>query len=275
MSIRLENISPVIGAEVSGISLADANATQLEEIRQALDERMVLVFRDQKLTRDQHKRVGTFLGTGKLHEHALGNCEDPAVLCVKTDKDSQFTPGDGWHTDVSCDPNPIAASMLYITEMPECGGGDTLFANMNMAYELLSDPIKEMIGKLKAVHDGAFPYKTVYGIDPPADMPYNKTAHPIVTMHPTTGKPLLFVNRGFTTHIEGLSLFESSDILNMLFSHIERTPMVQCRVQWQANTLVMWDNVATQHHAVWDYFPQSRYGERVSSVGQSLLDAAA
>lgn len=261
-----------MGSEVAGIDLATASREQAAEVQQVLNERMVLVFRDQELPRDQHKRLGTLFGTGELHRHRLAGARgaDPEVLVVKTNEKSKYTAGNGWHTDVSCDPNPIVTSMLYVTEVPKCGGGDTVFVNMNAAYESLSEPIQKMICELKAVHDGALPWKIGYGIDPGPDNPYPRTAHPVVLEHPETGKKLLYVNRGFTSHIKGLSRFESRHLLEMLFCHIESNPRFQCRVKWQPNTLVMWDNLATQHHASWDYFPETRYGERVSSVGPVL-----
>ena len=274
--MNLSNITPVIGAEVTGVDLASADDATLKEIRNALDERLVLVFRNQNLTREQHKNLGRVFGTGELHRHALATevGDDPEILAVKTDADSNFTAGEAWHSDVSCDPNPIACSMLYITEVPECGGGDTLYASMYEAYDLLSDPIKDLIRKLTAIHDGAFPYQSIYGFEAPADQPFNRTAHPLVIQHPVTGRPLLWVNRGFTTRINGVSALEGRHLLEMLLNHIEASPRIQCRVQWEPNTLVMWDNVAAQHHAVWDYYPQSRYGERVSVVGPELSAAA-
>ena len=274
--MQLKNLTPTIGSEVQDVDLGSVDDVTLQRIKQALHERMVLVFRNQKLNRDDHKKLGTLFGTGELHRHALSgkDGQDPEILAVKSDENSKFVAGDGWHTDVSCDPNPISCSMLYITETPESGGGDTLFANMNAAYEQLSPPIKDLIANLSAVHDGSYPYKTIYGIEPPADQPYNCTTHPMVIKHPETGKPILWVNRGFTTKIPELSLFESRHMLEMLFAIIEASPSIQCRVQWEPNTLVMWDNVGTQHHAVWDYFPNRRYGERVSSVGPNISKAA-
>jgi len=276
MSISIEKITPVIGGEVSGIDLAMMTPEQGQELRAALAERGVLVFRDQKLDHAAHKRVAMHFGTGKLHRHPLAlsaGSNDPDVLLVKATASSKFAAGDGWHTDVSCDLTPIAASLLYMREFPECGGGDTLFASMNEAYELLSDPIKSLIGSLSAVHDGALPWRQGYGREPDAGMTFNRTVHPIVIRHPVSGKPLLWINRGFTTRIEGLSSFESKYLLDMLFHHIEATPRIQCRVRWAPDTLVIWDNIGTQHHAVWDYYPHTRAAERVSAIGGELRAA--
>ena len=276
MSLAVQNLTPVIGAEVSGVDLARLDDVLAASLRKLLAERSVLVFRDQQLDHAAHKRVAACFGTGELHCHPLAAASgsaDPAVLTVKATAQSAYVAGDGWHTDVSCDPAPIRASLLYMHQMPESGGGDTLFASMTEAYALLSEPVKELIGKLRAVHDGALPWRQAYGKEPAAGTQYNRTVHPLVIAHPDTGKPLLWANRGFTTQIEGVSRLESRALLELLFQHIESTPRLQCRVRWDERTLVIWDNIATQHHAVWDYFPHTRHAERVSVVGGELQAA--
>jgi taurine dioxygenase len=100
----------------------------------------------------------------------------------------------------------------------------------------------------------------------PAEGQYPRNEHTVIAIHPETGKKLLYVNAGFTSHIKGLSRVESRALLGMLFRHIDSTPRLTCRVQWQPNTLTFWDNRCTQHHAIWDYHPHSRYGERVSII---------
>jgi len=271
--LDLDHLTPKTGTVIRGFDLAAANETDLAAIKRLLHERLVLVFRDQRLTRDQHKSVCARFGTGTLQRHALTQCEDREVLDVKTTAHSKYTAGEGWHTDVSCDPNPVSASMLYITQTPEGGGGDTAFVNMYMAYDALSAPVRALAANLSAVHDGALPWKGAYGIEPPAGTQYNRTTHPLVVAHPDTGRKVLWVNRGFTSHLKGVGALEGRHLLEMFFHHIESTPLFQCRVRWEPSTLVMWDNVATQHHACWDYFPSSRYGERVSAVGVELQAA--
>lgn len=276
MSLAFKNITPVIGAEVSGVDLARIDDLTAAALRKLLADRGVLVFRDQQLDHEAHKRAAACFGTGQLHSHPLAGASgsgDPAVLTVKATAKSAYAAGDGWHTDVSCDPAPIRASLLYMHEMPESGGGDTVFASMTEAYALLSQPVRELIGKLSAVHDGALPWRQAYGKEPAAGTDYNRTSHPVVIAHPDSGKPLLWVNRGFTTRIEGVSRLESRALLEMLFQHIESTPRIQCRVRWDERTLVIWDNIATQHHAVWDYFPHTRHAERVSVIGGELQAA--
>lgn len=276
MAFTIENITPVIGAEISGLDLAKMDAEMALTLRKLLADRGVLVIRDQNLDHEAHKRVAASFGTGKLHRHPLAiasGSTDPDVLTVKATAKSAYVAGDGWHTDVSCDRTPISASLLYMHQIPENGGGDTLFASMTEAYALLSDPVKALIGNLRAVHDGSLTWRQAYGREPDAGMEFNRTSHPMVIAHPENGKPLLWVNRGFTTRIEGVSRLENRALLEMLFHHIEATPRLQCRVRWDQRTLVIWDNIATQHHAVWDYFPHTRHAERVSVIGGELMAA--
>jgi len=268
-SFQVIPLTPVIGAEVQGVDLSqELDGDKFADLRQAFLDHSVLIFRDQKLSRDDHKRFGRMFG--ELHVHPLNKHDnpDPEVLLVKTTKNSKFTPGDGWHTDVTCDEKPPMGSMLYITRTPEIGcGGDTLFSSMYAAYEALSEPMKKFLESMTAVHDGALTYSGAYKIGPEANSSHPRTEHPVIGMHPETGRKLLYVNNGFTTHIKGLAGNESRALLDMLFRHIETSVRFQCRVQWQPNTLVFWDNRCTQHHAAWDYFPYTRYGERVSIIG--------
>jgi taurine dioxygenase len=260
-------IAPHIGAEIRGVDLADLSAEQLADIRAAWADWLVLVFRDQRLDREAHKAFGRHFG--RLHVHPMHHGrpdQDPEILVVKTTAQSPYTAGEGWHTDVSCDEIPPLGSALYITETPECGGGDTLFANMYMACEMLSPPMRAFLESLDAVHDGGMPYIGNYGSKAP-EGGYPRHEHPVITRHPDTGRQVLFVNSGFTTHIAGLQRWESRAILDMCFGLLLREPKLHCRVRWEPNTLTLWDNRCTQHHSVWDYYPHSRYGERVSIVG--------
>ena len=273
-SFEISALTPHIGAEIRGLDLSKPlSEAQDEELRRAFHDWMVLVIRDQHLTRDQHKALARRFGRLHVHPmHAGGyRGSDPEILPVKTSADSRYAAGDGWHTDVSCDEIPPLGSMLYVTEAPECGG-DTLFADMYLAYELLSEPMKRFLDPLEAVHDGAIPYIGAYKTTPP-EGGYPRSTHPVVTRHPETGRRVLFVNSGFTSHIAGLSRAESRAILDMLFRHIDSTPRLCCRVEWQPNTLTFWDNRCTQHHAIWDYYPNSRSGERVSVVGSERPSA--
>jgi len=267
-TIEVNSLTPHIGAEIDGVDLSEALSNeQFSEIYQAWLDWKVLVFRDQHIDQEQHKTFARKFGALHVHpmQHSYGG--DPEILRVKTTKDSAYTAGDGWHTDVTCDEIPPLGSMLYITETPESGGGDTLFADTYLAYELLSDTMKGVLENLVAVHDGAIPYTGGYRVAPPEGSEYPRNEHPVVVTHPETGNKLLYVNSGFTSHIKGMHPWESRALLNGLYDHIATTPRLYCRVEWKPNTLTFWDNRCTQHHAVWDYWPHSRYGERVSILG--------
>lgn len=266
--LDIDTLTPHIGAEIRGVDLRQPLGNdQFSAIYQAWLDWKVLVFRDQHLSREQHKAFARRFGSLHVHpmQHSYGG--DPEILAVKTTAKSRYTAGDGWHTDVTCDEIPPLGSMLYLTETPEVGGGDTLYADMYLAYELLSDTMKGMLEGLTAVHDGAKPYLGSYNVAPPDGSEYPKHEHPVIVTHPETGKKLLYVNSGFTTRIKGLTAWESRLLLDGLTQFIATTPRLTCRVRWEPNTLVFWDNRCTQHHAVWDYYPHSRYGERVSIVG--------
>ena len=266
-TLEVETLTPHIGAKVRGVDLSQPLTNeQARDVHQAWIDWKILVFPNQHLNRDQHKAFAR--RWGKLHVHPMQPTYggDEEVLVVKTTRDSAYTSGDGWHTDVTCDPVPPLGSMLYVTETPASGGGDTLFADMYLAYQMLSDPMKEFLDPLVAEHDGAGPYVGSYKSTPP-EGGYPKSQHPVIVTHPDSGKKLLYVNRGFTSHIVGLGRSESNAVLEMLYRLIESTPRLYCRVDWEPNSLAFWDNRCTQHHAVWDYWPNSRYGERVSIVG--------
>ena len=277
-TLTIEPLNPVIGAEILGVDLSKSlSDAQFAEIDAALNAHHVLIFRDQRLTAEDHKRFGRMFGPLHVHpyhakqtlpDHArAGPAPDPEILVVKADQSSRFVAGEEWHTDVTCDERPPMGSMLYITQTPESGGGDTCFASTIRAFEALSPAMQAFLETLSATHDGAKPYTGGYGqAAPPGGWP--KSSHPVVIRHPGNGRLALFVNRGFTTRINELDRKESDALLEFLWRHVETHLEFQCRVRWTANTLVFWDNRCTEHHAVWDYFPHSRYGQRVSIVGE-------
>lgn len=266
-SFDVAPLTPHIGAEVTDVDLSEPLDEQaLADVRRAFSDWSVLVFRDQQLDRDAHKRFGRYFGDLHTHPMNYSRAGDPEILKVRTTAESAYTAGDGWHTDVSCDAIPPLASALYITETPECGGGDTLYADMYLAYELLSPVMQDFLEGLTAVHDGALPYVGAYKSTPP-EGGYPRNEHPVITVHPETGRKVLYVNSAFTSHIKGMRPWESRALLEGLHDFIATTPRLYCRVEWQPNTLTLWDNRCTQHHAVWDYYPHTRSGERVSVIG--------
>jgi taurine dioxygenase len=264
-TIGVTRLTPTIGATLDGIDLSrPISEQQLTEVKRALAEHLVIFFRDQKISIEQHKDFGRRFG--ELHVHPVyGMKGHPEVLEIKADENSKGVAGEAWHTDVSCDAKPPAASILYMHEVPANGGGDTLFANMYAAWETLSEPVRKMLDGLRAVHDGGY----TYGVRQKQGAgDYPVSSHPIGRTHPVTGRKALYVNSGFTTRIEGLRRTESDAILQMLFRHIELDDF-KCRFHWAPGSIAFWDNRCAQHLAVWDYFPHRRYGHRVTIAGDT------
>ncbi len=266
--MHIQNITPNIGSVVSDIDiskpLSDDEAKALNEL---FVDRLVLVFRDQVLSRDEHKAFARRFGDIHIHPSKKNgmNKDDAEVFIIDTKPDAKMSNGEAWHSDVSCDEVPPSASLLYLSRMPENGGGDTMFANMTAAFEELSKPMQEFLLDKVAYHDGEVDLAN-YGIRLREGQSYPKATHPVITKHPESGKPILFVNGSFTSHIVGLARWESDHILQGLHNYVATNPRIQCRVQWQPNTLVMWDNRSAQHHAIRDYVGYARYAERVSIV---------
>ena len=190
---------------------------------------------------------------------------DPEMFIIDTPSDAKWTNGETWHSDVSCEEIPPLASLLYVSKVPANGGGDTLFANMYEAYASLSESLKHYLLNCTAYHDGEKDLRQ-YGIKLRADQDYPASSHPVVVAHPDTGKPVLFVNESFTSHIEGVASWESRMVLEGLNNFVASNQRIQCRVKWTQNTLVMWDNRCVQHQAIRDYEGYARYAERVSIV---------
>jgi taurine dioxygenase len=264
-TLTVEKITPVLGAEVSGVDLSkEIPAQQLDEIRTAFRDHHVLVFRDQTITAEDHKRFASAFG--ELRPVNPPPPEgDPYILEIRTTSAAANVAGNGWHADGTADAEPSLGSMLYITEVPEPGcGGDTLFANMHLAYEMLSPAMRSLLDPLTAIHDGA---QALAGYTPPADYLIPKSEHPLVARHPETDRKLLYVNKAYTSRIPQLSAQESQALLDMLFDTIACRPILHLRVRWTPGTLVFWDNRCVQHHATYDYYPYARYGQRVAING--------
>jgi len=267
-TLEVFKLTPNIGAELRGVDLSQGLGNrQLEEIHRALLENLVIFFRDQTIDVEQHKAFGRHFGRLHIHPAAPKGLEQhPEILVIKADENSQRVAGEEWHSDVSCDPEPPMGSILHLTTVPPDGGGDTMFANMYLAYATLSEPVRKMLEGLTAIHDGEHVFRGRYGIRD-SGKTFPRSEHPVIRTHPVTGKKLLFVNRGFTTHIVQLKRHESRAVLEMLYRHIE-TPELHCRFKWQKNSIAFWDNRCVQHHALWDYYPARRYGHRVTICGE-------
>ena len=278
-------ITPIIGAEISEVSLANLSAADVAQIKKLFLTHMVLVFRNQELTREQHKAFGRNFGELHIHpskrsadkggmkrdEHRGQNKtienDDPELFIIDTKPDAKQSNGEAWHSDVSCEEIPPLASLLYVTKTPENDGGDTMFANMYEAYDALSDDLKNLLMNKFAFHDGEMDLRN-YGIRLKPGQVYPKASHPVIPVHPETNRPYLFVNGSFTSHIEGIAKWESDMLLAGLHKFVAASPKFQCRVKWTKNTLTLWDNRCVQHHAIRDYVGYSRYGERVSVLAK-------
>lgn len=255
-----------IGTEVWGVQLAELDAEGVEAVKQLVAQRGVLVFRDQQMDLAAQVEMGRHFG--ELHVHPAARAPEgfPEVLVVHTDANSKYTAGEGWHTDVSCDERPPAYSFLRVETTPPVGG-DTAFASMYRAYETLSAPMQEFLCSLTAIHSSDHVYRGRYRIND-QDKDFPESEHPVVRTHPISGRRALYVNSGFTRRIKGLSSRESDTLLRMLFDHIAYGVDGQVRISWTPNAVTMWDNRCVQHHASWDYFPETRHGYRVTTVGE-------
>jgi taurine dioxygenase len=265
-TIAVHKLTPIIGAEIEGADLAHPLGNrQMDEIHRALAENLVIFFRDQHMSFEQHLAFGRQFGELHLHPAAPYEPGHPELMVIHADKDSPRANGEGWHSDVSCDQEPPMGSILYIRKCPPLGG-DTLFASMYAAYEALSDRMKTYLDGLTAVHNGDH-YRGQYANYGIRDKEtYPSAVHPVVRTHPVTKKKALYVNKGFTRRILGISNDESEGVLNFLYDHMAH-PLFQCRFRWQENSVAFWDNRCVQHHAMWDYWPHTRSGNRVTVKG--------
>lgn len=260
-SIEVRRLSPHIGAEIGGIDLTrPIGESQASVMREALLEHLVIFFRHQPIDVEQLKALGRCFGELHIHTGMKGMEEHPEVRRFHIDGESKHVPGEEWHTDLSCDPIPPMGSILYLHTVPPVGG-DTLFASMYAAYEALSPQMRAYLERLTATHDGARAFKR---FNPEGSYPLS--VHPVIPRHPETGRRLLYVNQGFTSHINELPPAESAAVLAFLYQHCAR-PEFQVRFSWEPHSIAFWDNRCTQHLAIWDYYPQVRSGFRVQIKG--------
>ncbi len=268
-TIHVEPVTPRIGAEIGGIDLSKPLGNQtFKEVHDALMEHQVIFFRDQHMTIDQHKAFARQFG--ELHIHPMfgsGDLGHPELLIIRADETTKFAAGSGgWHSDVSCDPEPPMGSILYLTEAPSTGG-DTLFASMYAAHEDLSGTMQRFLSGLTAVHSAPQVYDGRQEQSPQLrDETPPVSEHPVVRTHPVTGRKALYVNEIFTSHIKDVTAAESDAVLGMLYEHI-RQPKYHCRFRWRANSVAFWDNRCAQHYAMFDYHPEVRHGYRFTVAG--------
>ena len=265
--ISVEPLTPAIGAEIADVDLREPlDEDTYAEIRHALLAHGVIFFRDQSIDHEQHLAFGRRFG--ELHIHPASPCVDgrPELMRVHTDASSTRQNGHQWHSDVSCDEEPPMGSVLHLHTVPEYGG-DTLFSSMYAAWDALSEPLKALLAPLEASHESAHLYDRLYGDETVRRRnEWPSAVHPVVRTHPETGRKALFVNSIFTRRILGVTESESRALLELLFEHVAN-PHFQCRFRWRANSIAFWDNRCVQHHAMWDYYPATRSGTRVTVAG--------
>jgi taurine dioxygenase len=263
-TIQVLPLTARIGAEIGGVDLAAPLADrQVDEMKRAIAQHQVIFFRDQHLTHEEHKAFGRLFGELVLHSAVAGLPDHPEVVAIHADSNSRYIAGEHWHSDLTCDPAPPMGSILYLHTVPEIGG-DTLFSSMYAAYEALSPRMKTYLEGMTAEHDGDHVYRPLF---PDLDRRYPCSIHPVVRIHPVTGKKALFVNGSYVTRIMEVPKEESDAILAFLYQHVAN-PNFQVRFRWRPNSIAFWDNRCTQHLAVWDYFPQTRSGFRVTVGGE-------
>jgi taurine dioxygenase len=273
--LDITQLSPTFVAEVHDLDLgAPQSAETVAAIRAALLKYKLLLFRDQVLTPRQQKDFAR--NFGDLHIHPLLNNDEandnPEIIVLDYGQDRP-PEKDEFHTDVTFIATPPLGSILYGVDIPE-RGGDTLFADLGAAYKALSEPLKRALEGLRARHDfvRSFRASSYYseGNDPEKWERARKNnppvSHPVVRTHPETAEKGLFVNRGFTEAIEGLSRLESEALLELLFRHAEQ-PQFGYRHRWRTGDVLFWDNRITQHMVVADYWPQHRRMHRATILG--------
>lgn len=263
--ITVSPLTPAIGAEIGNIDLRQVSGDDIADIRAALLEYKVIFFRDQTLSQEEHIAFARQFGELEIHPATPKAQNNPEVLHIAHGPDSKGEEN-FWHSDVTWREKPSLGSILKAVEVPPVGG-DTLFANMVMAYELLSDDVKEVITGRVAVHDIArvFAGRLNKSAEELRER-YPPMEHPIVRTHPETGESVLYVNTAFTSHIKDMDEGESGRLLRKLY-RTAANPEIQCRFRWQPGSLAFWDNRASQHFASSDYFPQVRKMERVTIAG--------
>ena len=231
----------------------------------------VLVFRDQDISLDDQVAFAGRFGDLSIHPFSPNLDEKREVIALDNSAENPPVLTDEWHSDETFRSAPPMATLLRAKVIP-AKGGDTLFSSMTAAYQGLSEQMKQYIHGLEALHDFK-PFRTLFGSSAEQqnrlkelERTWPNPWHPVVSVHPESGRRLIFVNSSFTVKIKDLAKEESEMILNFLYSRAS-IPEYQLRVRWRPNTLVMWDNRSVQHYAVHDYYPQRRTMDRVTIAG--------
>jgi taurine dioxygenase len=271
-------VSTVLGAEISGLDLREPLTPEIvAAIRTALLRHKVVFFRDQDISHADHVRFGRCFGELEGHpvtSHVPGfpeilHIEAADGMKLREDIVPLVRVANKWHTDVTFRAAPSMGGVLRMRDMPPLGG-DTLFADTAAIYRDLPQALKDKLATLTAEHDilQSYGYRVDQAKRDELRAAYPLMVHPVIRTHPETGDKHLFVNKVFTTRILGLPEDEARTLLADLLDRV-KTPEYQVRFRWTPNAIVFWDNRATQHYAILDYWPQERIVERVTIVGDA------
>ena len=276
--LETHKIAGSLGAEITGIDLShNLSDAVLAEVRAALLDNLVICFRDQTITPEQQLAFARRWGDIHLHPFMQGMEEHPEILAIIKRPGDKKNFGGSWHTDQMFSPSPAMGTMLYAKQVPPAGG-DTMFANLYLAYESLSDGMKTLANQLRTVCVGDN-FKQADGrsrkdrySDQMADMrvkdPGNvqtTSVHPLVRTHPETGRKALYVG-GHVQRFDGMTDEESQPLLDWFMAHAVKPEFV-ARFRWYNGTLIFWDNRCTQHFAINDYPAETRIMHRITICG--------
>ncbi|HEY0525582.1 MAG TPA: TauD/TfdA family dioxygenase [Stellaceae bacterium] len=270
--MRVERIAGALGAEIVDIDLSkELDGETVAAIRRVWLENLVIFFRDQELPPDRFLAFARRFGEVIEYPFVKGIEGFPEVIPVVKLEDETVNFGGIWHSDTAYLDVPPMGTMLVAREVPPYGG-DTLFANMYLAYETLSDGMKRLLDGLVAVNGSAKADvsrtredRMRDGAKLDAKKEY-EAEHPVVRTHPETGRKALYVNTAHTVRFKGMTEEESAPILNYLYQHQVR-PEFTCRFRWRAGSMVFWDNRCAQHNPVNDYHGFRRVMHRVTLAG--------
>lgn len=264
--IDVRRVAGALGAEIGGVDLSQPLAEEtIAAIRKALVEHQVIFFRNQTLTPEQQLAFGRRFGPLNIHPYVKGMADHPEVMEIIKEPSDRISFGGGWHSDMSFLEAPSIGSILYAVETPDYGG-DTLFASQAAAFDALSPGLQATLEGLSAVHSagreyaptGASAQKRGSMQIAEAEGAVGEYVHPIVKVHPETGRKALYVNPAFTMRIEGWSRRESKALLDYLFEH-SRFEAFTCRFSWKPGSVAFWDNRSVWHFALNDYPGQRRH----------------
>ena len=265
--MKIEQVTPVIGAELSGIDLNHLSSNELDDIYGALIEHKVIFFRDQNLTPEAHLAFAKSFGEPEAPHPIYPSIEGyENIVLLKSGAGSKPDTND-WHKDMTFKASPPFTSILHAVQVPDVGG-DTMWCNTNAAYTALPLMWQNYLTDMEAIHDiGTFRNDLYFkgGIEAVNDglKSTGSAVHKIVDKHPVSGLKYLNVNQSFTRHIIGEIQGESDRILQYLYQHMAK-PEFQVRLRWRNNTVAMWDNRITHHYAICDYLPKVRHMQRVT-----------